>query len=304
MDCIAVINKAAGMTSHDVVARVRRLAGQRRVGHAGTLDPAATGVLPVLLGQATRVAEYLSERGKAYRATIRFGIETTTYDAEGEVVREAPVALTRAVIERALPAFIGTQHQLPPIYSAIKRAGIPLYARARAGETVEVAPRLVHIDALTIVAWEPPDLTLDVVCAKGTYIRSLAHDLGARLGPGAHLAGLMRTRSGPFTIEQAISLEEFAALLEAGTWRDHLFAADEALLDWRAAIIGAETATRFRNGQRLLFDGSERNSTADGELLRVYSTAGAFLGIARWRAAERAWQPHKSLAITPESEAP
>lgn len=302
MDCIAVINKSSGMTSHDVVARVRRIVGQRRVGHAGTLDPAATGVLPVLLGQATRVAEYLSESGKAYLATIRFGVETATYDGEGEVVSETPVTLTRELIERALPAFIGPQRQLPPIYSAIKRDGKPLYARARAGETFEVTPRPVHIDALTIVAWDLPDLSLDVVCGKGTYIRSLAHDLGARLGPGAHLAGLTRTRSGPFTLEQAISLDELAAMMDLGTWRDRLFAADEALLDWRAAILGAETVAKFRNGQRLHFDSDERAGAADGELLRAYSIAGAFMGILRWSDTERAWQPHKSLAIEPELE--
>jgi tRNA pseudouridine55 synthase len=300
MDCIAVINKAAAMTSHDVVARVRRIAGQRRVGHAGTLDPAATGVLPVLLGQATRVAEYLSESGKAYRGTIRFGVETTTYDSEGEVTRESPVNLSRADIERVLPAFLGAQSQLPPIYSAIKRDGKPLYALARAGQTVEVAPRAVQIDALTIIAWEPPDLTLDVVCGKGTYIRSLAHDLGARLGPGAHLAGLIRTRSGPFTLAQAISLDELTVLIETGAWRDRLYATDDALLGWRAAIIAPETVTRFRNGQRLTFTGASWRGTTDGEALRVYSTAGAFLGILRWSSADDVWQPHKSLAIEPE----
>jgi tRNA pseudouridine55 synthase len=303
MDGIAVINKATGMTSHDVVARVRRLTGQRRVGHAGTLDPMATGVLPVLLGQATRVAEYLSESGKAYRATIRFGIQTTSYDAEGDIIGESPVDLTLERIERALPDFLGEQDQLPPIYSAIKRGGVPLYARARAGEAIEVAPRRIRIDALRVIAWNPPDLTLDVECGKGTYIRSLAHDLGQELGPGAHLAGLIRTRSGPFTLGQAITLEELGAALADGSWRDIMFATDEALLEWRAAILGEQNCARLRTGQRIQV---ERYPTAapptEDELIRAYSTDGRFLGIMRWSGADEAWRPQKTLAIEPEPD--
>ncbi len=308
MDGIFVIDKAEGMTSHDVVARVRRLARQKRVGHAGTLDPAATGVLPVLLGQATRIAEYLSESGKAYRATIRFGIETTTYDREGEVTREAPVAgLTLERIAAALPGFLGEQEQLPPIYSAIKRGGRPLYALARAGEAVEVEPRHIRIDELRIVAWESPDLTLDVECGKGTYIRSLAYDLGQRLGPGAHLAALRRTRSGPFTLAQAITLEELEAALEPQVWREHLFAADEALLDWRALILGEASEGRMRNGQLLRFAApspspspARRERGAEGILARAYSADGRFLGIVAWSVEQVAWQPHKVLAATLE----
>lgn len=304
MDGIAVINKAARMTSHDVVARVRRLAGQRRVGHAGTLDPDATGVLPVLLGQATRIAEYLSESGKAYRATIRFGVETTTYDGEGDITRETPVDLTLEQVERALPGFLGEQDQLPPIYSAIKRGGVPLYALARAGVEVEVTPRRVRIDDLRVIEWSSPDLTLDVACGKGTYIRSLAHDLGQRLGPGAYLAGLVRTRSGPFTLSQAITLEELDAALTDGSWRDRLFAADEALLDWRAIILGEENNVRLRTGQVIRF---VRRSAApppsDNELIRAYSIDGRFLGILRWNGADQEWRPHKTLAIEPEPDA-
>lgn len=296
MDGIFVINKGDGMTSHDVVARVRRLARQKRVGHAGTLDPAATGVLPVLLGQATRVAEYLSESGKAYRAVIRFGVETNTYDREGEVTREAPVAgLTREGIAAALPAFLGEQDQLPPIFSAIKRDGKPLYALARAGETVVVEPRHVRIDALTIVGWQSPDLTLDVECGKGTYIRSLAFDLGRRLGPGAHLAALLRTRSGPFTLAQSLTLEELEAALATEAWRKRLFAADEALLDWQALILGEASETRMRQGQPLRY-GSHPHGEPDAEApARAYSTDGRFLGIVRWSAEQVGWQPHKVL---------
>lgn len=306
MDGIVCIDKELGMTSHDVVARVRRLARQKRVGHAGTLDPAASGVLPVCLGQATRVAEYLSESGKAYRATIRFGVVTDTYDAEGSVVREAPVSLTVDEIAAALPAFLGEQMQTPPAYSAIKRGGQPVYKLARAGERVELEPRPVVIYALRIVSWASPDLVLDVECGKGTYIRSLAFDLGERLGPGAHLAALVRTRSGPFTLKQCLTLGKLEQALADGTWRDFLYAPDEALLERRAAILGPENEARMRNGQALRF-GLESRPVAvaepvGGELLRAYTTDGRFVGILRWEAEQGIWQPAKVLLSEPVEE--
>lgn len=316
LDGIFVIDKAMDMTSHDVVARVRRLAHQRRVGHAGTLDPAATGVLPVCLGQATRVAEYLSESGKAYRATIRFGIVTDTYDTEGAIIREAPVTLREEDVAAVLPSFLGEQMQLPPIYSAIKRTGQPLYKLARAGQEVTLEPRPIVIFALRIVSWSSPDLVLDIECGKGTYIRSLAYDLGERLGPGAYLAALQRTRSGPFTLKQAITLEALEAALAGDGWRGHLYAPDEALLDHRAAILASEHEASMRNGQPLRFESplaspqaaahgetaeitGDNTQVKDGELLRAYSTDGRFLGIARWNATGAAWQPHKVLQVTP-----
>lgn len=306
MDGVVVINKPAGMTSHDVVARVRRLAGQRRVGHAGTLDPAATGVLPVLLGQATRVSEYLSESGKAYRATVRFGVETNTYDADGEVTAQRDIQVRLDAIEQVLPAFLGEQDQMPPIFSAIKRGGRPLYALARAGETVEVQPRRVTITALRVVALESPDLILDVECGKGTYIRSLAHDLGQRLGSGAHLAGLIRTRSGPFSLSQAVSLDEFGAMVADGTWRDHLYATDEALLDWNVAILGDANARRLMTGQPITFAQSrvERVGLASTQhdLIRGYSVDGRFLGILRWDESNQTFRPHKTFTIEPEAD--
>jgi tRNA pseudouridine55 synthase len=291
------------MTSHDVVARVRKLLGQRRVGHTGTLDPLATGVLPICVGQATRVAEYLSEGGKAYRATIRFGVETTTYDAEGEVVREAPVALTREDIETVLPEFLGEQEQVPPVYSAIKRDGKPLYKLARAGEDVTAEPRRVRIDALDIMAWNSPDLTLDIECGKGTYIRSLAFDLGRRLGPGAYLAGLVRTRSGPFTLDQSVTLEKLEVALAGDGWRALLHPTDEALADWGAVTLDEEGERRLRNGQTLsLPPESITAGTSESELLRAYATDGRFLGILRRDDTVFTWRPHKVFASAPADE--
>ncbi len=296
IDGIFNIDKPVGITSHDVVARVRRLAGQKRVGHAGTLDPTASGVLPILLGQATRLAEYLSESGKAYRATIRFGVVTDSYDTEGQIVRESPVSLTRDDIAAALPDFLGNQLQRPPLYSAIKIEGQRLYALARAGQTPEVSPRPIRIDALDVIDWTSPTLVLDVECSKGTYIRSLAFDLGERLGPGAHLAALIRTRSGPFTLASSISLDALAQAFSENTWRDHCFAADEALLDWHAAILDAENETRMRYGQTLPMSADTPRNRRP--LLRAYSAEGRFLGILRQD--ETGWQPHKVLLTTPD----
>ncbi len=310
MDGIFNVDKPVGMTSHDVVARVRRLTRQRRVGHAGTLDPSASGVLPVCLGQATRVAEYLSASGKCYRAVVVFGVVTNTYDAEGEVLRSAPVHLTRAEIAAVLPEFLGQQMQVPPLYSAIKLAGQPLYKLARAGIAAECQARPVAIHRLDIVDWQPPALTLDVECSKGTYIRSLAHDLGERLGCGAHLGGLVRLRSGPFTLDESLTLEELAAALEDGSWSNYLYAPDEALLDWLAVILGPATEKRLLLGQNLPFPppgdlpvSGERAITPDAPLLRAYSTDGRFLGILSWLDAAHAWHPQKVLNSAPLDEA-
>ena len=300
IDGIFNIDKPTGVTSHDIVARIRRLAGQKRVGHAGTLDPAASGVLPILLGQATRVAEYLSESGKAYRATIHFGVVTDTYDAEGQVVRQAPVALTREDIQRALPAFLGEQLQRPPIYSALKRDGQRLYALARKGEDVAVEPRPITITRLEIIDWTPPTLVLDVECGKGTYIRSLAYDLGERLGPGAHLAALIRTRSGPFTLSASVTLDTLAAAFSDDSWRDYCFAPDEALLDWQAAILDEANEARIRYGQTVRLQAHDTMDFQPPErpLLRVYSADGRFLGILRRE--ESAYQPYKVLLSEPD----
>lgn len=306
MDGIFNLDKPLGMTSHDVVARVRRLTRQQRVGHAGTLDPAASGVLPVCVGQATRVAEYLSESGKAYRATIRFGAVTDTYDAAGQIVRTAPVALTQDVIAATLPSFLGPQLQVPPVYSALKRDGRPLYQLARAGAAVTVEPRPITIYTLTILSWRSPDLVLDVDCGKGTYIRSLAFDLGERLGPGAHLAALVRTRSGPFALAESITLETLEQSLADGTWPDHLYAPDEALLERKAAILAAPSEARLRNGQPLRFvdlspsSSPDRGGESDSDsLLRAYAADGRFLGILRWAPEAGAWHPYKVLAVDP-----
>ena len=228
---VVVVDKPVGPSSFGIVSQARRLTGARKVGHGGTLDPAASGVLPICFGEATKIAQFLLDADKEYEATIRFGVVTDTYDATGAVTARAAAGhLTAAGVEAALGAFRGWIEQRPPAFSALKREGRPLYALARAGEHVEVAARRVRIDAFDLVslegegsagpagslALEQPAARVTVACSKGTYIRSLAHDLGAALGPGAHLEALRRTRSGPFGLAEAIApdaLGSAAALL-------------------------------------------------------------------------------------------
>jgi tRNA pseudouridine55 synthase len=221
LDGILVVAKPAGPTSHDVVALVRRLAATKRVGHGGTLDPFASGVLPLFLGHATRVVEYHLGDRKAYRATVCFGASSTTDDLEGELTPASGPAPDRAAVEAALPEFIGTISQRPPAYSAIKVAGRRAYALARAGETVLLASRDVTIHSIDVVSWDDSDAdrpiaVLDVVCSAGTYIRALARDLGESVGSAAYLGALTRTASGPFDLDGATALEEIRSLAANG----------------------------------------------------------------------------------------
>jgi tRNA pseudouridine55 synthase len=221
LDGILIVAKPAGPTSHDIVALVRRLAATKRVGHGGTLDPFASGVLPLFLGHGTRVVEYHLGDRKAYRATVCFGASSTTDDLEGELTPATRPAPTRVAVEAALSGLTGTISQRPPAYSAIKVAGRRAYALARAGETVELASREVTIHSLDLVSWDETDpdrpiAVLDVVCSAGTYIRALARDLGEGLGSAAYLGALTRTASGPFTLDAATPLDEIRAAAADG----------------------------------------------------------------------------------------
>lgn len=216
LDGVLVVNKPAGWTSHDVVARARVLLGVAKVGHTGTLDPAATGVLVLCLGKATRIAEYLVHADKEYRAVLRLGVATDTQDATGMVIAEAGGALPdRAAIEAVMGRFVGQHRQVPPMYSAVKIQGVPLYKSARAGRTVDRPARDFTVRSLQILSMVPTpptlDVTFDVVCSKGTYVRTLCADIGEALGVGGHLAGLERRRVGRFGIEDALTLDDLAA---------------------------------------------------------------------------------------------
>jgi tRNA pseudouridine55 synthase len=283
------VDKPVGLTSHDVVDRVRRASGVRRVGHAGTLDPAASGVLLVCLGQATRVTEYLMDTTKRYDAEIRLGISTDSGDSEGMITYQAPeVEITPEQIEQALSLFLGRIEQIPPMHSALKHEGTALYKLARQGIEVERTPRLVEIYHLEFTAWTPPLLRLTVECSKGTYIRALATDLGQKLGTGAHLQRLVRLASGSFTLEEAVSLATVEESFAEGYWSQILHPLDEALLHYEAVTVDEETEKKIRQGQRV--KGFE---PPNGPLCRAYSSSGRFIALLRYDQEKEVWQPRK-----------
>ncbi len=248
-DGVLIIRKEAGWTSHDVVAKIRRLLGGGKVGHAGTLDPAATGVLPVLLGKGTRIAEYLMEWDKEYQAVLRLGETTDTQDATGTVLtRKAADGVTPEAICQAVERFCGPIEQLPPMYSAIKVGGVPLYRKAREGKTVERKVRTVLIQHLEVQAIEGRDVTLRVACSKGTYVRTLCADIGESLGVGGHLLSLERSRVGPLTLEQALTVEDVRTHAALGTLAAKVVSMNQALERLPAAQVGPVTATRVLHG--------------------------------------------------------
>jgi tRNA pseudouridine55 synthase len=299
------INKPLGPTSHDVVSRVRILTGMRRAGHAGTLDPLATGVLLVCVGRATRVTEYLMAERKIYRAYVRLGITTDTHDAEGQVVAETKALpdISRNQLEAALDKFLGTITQVPPTYSAVKHKGTPLHRLARQGVDVEriltSKARQVTIFQLQLTAWDPPDCTLEITCSSGTYVRALARDLGQTLGCGAHLSGLTRLASGRFRLEQAITLADLARAAAEERWADLLHPIDTALTCFPTIHLDADGARRVCSGQavRASIGGSARIELDNGDkaeyLSRVYGPDGSFLALVAYDPDGDVWRPRK-----------
>ncbi len=288
-----IIDKPAGWTSHDVVARARRLLNERRIGHAGTLDPAATGVLPLAVGSATRVVEYLAESSKTYLAEITFGVATDSHDADGQVTDlQDATALTRDLVEGALPPFRGPLRQIPPMHAAIKIGGKRLYELARRGEAIERQPRAIEIHELRLIAWEAPVATLVVDCSKGTYIRALARDLGAALGVGAHLSNLIRLRTGPFVLDDALTLTQLAHLPLPWGWPVVAFHPDTVLTEWPALILDHAASIDWGHGKPIAA-GAESPTTFDQ--CRVYDGDGAWLGIGGRDAEANVWRPLKVI---------
>jgi tRNA pseudouridine55 synthase len=278
MNGVLIVDKPSGWTSHDVVNKVRRIAGTRKVGHLGTLDPGATGVLPLLLNRATRLAQFFGENQKEYVGVIRFGWATTTYDAEGDLVGEkTEVRFGAAQIEAVLSGFRGTIQQVPPPVSAKKVEGRPAYALARKNLPVELEPVEVTIHELELLETGADWVRLRVLASAGTYLRSIAHDAGKKLGCGAHLAELKRTRSGPFVIGQAKTLEELAALSEAGRLKDALIPAAELLPEYPVEIVDRVTETQIRNGRD--FRVSPFRARGEARLVKAVSSDGELVAL-------------------------
>ncbi len=284
-----VVDKPVGMTSHDVVKVVRNGTGIRRAGHTGTLDPRASGVLVVLIGPAVRLSEFLSASDKRYQAILKFGVATDTYDTEGKQVGETKSVehITELDFQKLLKEYEGTISQVPPAHSAVKVNGKKAYELARKGEEVELAPRMIDVYNLELLEWAPPEAVIDVYASSGTYVRSLANDLGNDLGVGAHLTGLRRTKNGQFTLRDAVRLQELKDSFEAGDWYKHLIPAAETLADWHTLELSADDTEKIKHGVRIPAlpgdTGWARGLSEQGDLIALLEVAEG----------EQAWQPRK-----------
>lgn len=288
------IYKEKGYTSHDVVARLRGIVRQRRIGHTGTLDPDATGVLPVCLGSATKLCDMLTDWDKEYAAGLRLGLVTDTQDIWGNILKERPADVTEEQARSAILSFVGGYAQLPPMYSALKVDGKRLYELAREGKEVERKPRNIIIHELEILSMQLPEISLRVVCSKGTYIRTLCHDIGEKLGCGAVMSRLERTRTGSFTLEGAHKLDEIESLYKQGRIEEVLLPVDE-MFGELAEVHVVDTATKLvENGNSFLLSRiRERRLFDEGEEVRVYDMTGRFYGIYTFRRGEGRFVPRK-----------
>lgn len=277
LEGILLVDKPAGWTSHDVVAKARRIAGQRRIGHTGTLDPAATGLLVLCLGRATRLVEFMIGHGKSYTGMITLGVRTDTDDAEGKTLSRSPLPHLDPARLRAIEGkFSGAIAQRPPAYSAIKVEGERAYRAARRGDAASLAERTVRVDRLVLSRASEDRLAIEVDCGPGTYVRALARDIGEELGCGAHLSALRRTRAGRFAIEEALSMQEVELLAEAGLLGEALIPADEGIADLPAVLLRDDTSAALGHGNPVQLE----PASPAHDNLRVYTASGDFAGLA------------------------
>ena len=272
IDGVLLLDKPPGITSNAALLRVRRLYRADKAGHTGTLDPLASGLLPICLGEATKFARFLLDAPKRYTATIRFGVTTTTLDAEGEVVAARPVDISQEVLVAGLRKRIGRQSQIPPAHSALKLAGRPYYAYARDGIDIPRAPREIEIVSVGLVTWQAPDAVIDVQCSKGTYVRTFAADLGEDLGCGAHLLGLRRTSTGAFDVADALPLSTLEELPDAARL-SRLLPVEALLCEVERLDVGTKEAVALAHGQR-------PTVAAERGTYRIYAPDSRFVGLA------------------------
>lgn len=284
MDAILNVDKPLHWTSHDVVAKVRKILRVRKVGHTGTLDPQATGVLLLCIGKATKLTSLLTEEEKEYVSTVHLGVLTDTMDSSGKVLEERDdVELSEEEVKAILESFVGEMEQVPPMFSAIKRGGRPLYKLARAGKIVERKPRRVHIREIELLGFSPPFLTLRVVCSKGTYIRSLAADIGFRLGYGAHLKSLKRTRVGRFSLRDSLSLDRVEELAANAKIDPYLISMDQALEGYPEVQVNSNGARRVSHGNPVYREDliAIPQGVVDGKMVRIQGPEGKLLAVGR-----------------------
>ena len=294
VDGILNINKPWGRTSFGIVSLVKHFSGVKRVGHAGTLDPAATGVLPVCLGQGRRLVPFLHDTAKVYKARIELGVTTDSYDATGNITANGdPSGVSRKQLLSALNSFRGLIQQTPPMYSAVKHGGRPLYELARAGIEVEREARPVQIYRLELKYWRPPVATIEVECGKGTYIRSLAHDLGQLLGCGAHLKSLTRLRYGCFHIEDAVSLPQLEEGFRNGDWTKFIYPIDIVFQDWAAVVVDDAAEADIKNGRPVELKPADSLQAGADSYCRAYNGDGCFLGVLVFNREKGYWRPGK-----------
>ena len=286
---VLFVDKPVGMTSHDVVQFVRKGTKITRAGHTGTLDPRASGVLVVLVGPAVRLSEFVSASDKRYQAVIKFGQTTTTYDSEGDITSRRPFDISHEELEEALSEFVGEVEQTPPAYSALKVRGKKAYELARDGKEVQLEPRLITIHSLELLDWDPPEAVVDIQCSSGTYVRSLASDLGERLGAGATLVGLRRPKNGRFGLREAVSLRRLDEAFENGDWYRYLVPAAEALGDWHTVILKVDEIDDVTHGHRILGEAGLEH----GLLARAVSEDGELVALVEYDAETNEWQPKK-----------
>ncbi len=291
---VLVIDKPVGMTSHDVVQAVRRGTGIRRAGHTGTLDPRASGVLVVLLGPAVRLSEYVSTSEKRYQAVIKFGMTTSTYDTEGTITSQSDdFNFEFEDLEKALEKFVGEVEQTPPIYSALKIDGRRAYDMARKGEEFEMEPRDISVHSLELLEWEPPEAVVDIHCSSGTYIRSLANDIGQEMGSGATLINLRRTKNGRFTLRDAVSLRKLEEAFADGDWYRYLIPAADALADWYTVELEFDQVDAVRHGHRV----PAIEPREPGSLARAVSQEGELVAVVEYIEEDQEWQPRKVFLL-------
>ncbi len=287
------INKEKGFTSHDVVAKLRRILGQKKIGHTGTLDPDATGVLPVCLGNGTKLSDMLTDTDKTYRAVFMLGKITDTQDISGTVIGGNEVTASEAEVIDAINSFVGEYDQIPPMYSAIKQEGKKLYELARAGIEVERKARRITIHAITIEKIELPYVTIKVECSKGTYIRTLCHDIGLKLGCGACMTELTRLKVSIFELEKSFTLGEVEALHSNGELEGHVIPADDMFPEYPRIHMNEQGDKAVHNGNPFVAKHCVENNIPRDTPLRVYDTLGSFIGVFSYRSEKKMYFPIK-----------